>query len=173
MKYASGVLDTAVAVKCDLAGEVLRAFGSLRLGATGWSMLPSIWPGDTLVVERVRHEKVQIGDVALVGRDGRLCAHRVISMTTDSHGRRWVIQGDAMVAPDRPVSEGEMLGRVGYVIRGGRLIEVRTELSMVERLTAKIAGRSVPAARALVYLHGRIKASEITGAPCQDELCLD
>jgi hypothetical protein len=177
MRQAGGAFDTAVAVKCDLAGEVLRAFGSLRLGATGWSMLPSIWPGDTLVVERVRPEQVQIGDVVLVGRDGRLCAHRVISMTADSPGRRWVIQGDAMVAPDRPVSEGELLGRVGYVIRRGRLIEVRTELSVVERLTGNIAGRSVPAARALVYLHAhlhdRIRTSGETGQPCQDSPCQD
>jgi len=181
VRQAGGVGDTAVAVKCDLAEEVLCAFGSLRLGATGWSMLPSIWPGDTLVIERVRHERVGIGDVVLVGRDGRLCAHRVVSMTADSVGRRWIIQGDAMTAPDRPVSEGELLGRVGYVIRRGRLIEVPTELSMVERLTATIAGRSVPAARALVYLHAylpdrlndKIRTPGETGLSSQNSPCQD
>jgi len=33
-------------IKRDLAGQVLRAGGKLRLRALGLSMLPSLWPGD-------------------------------------------------------------------------------------------------------------------------------
>lgn len=150
----------AAAVKCDLAGEVLRSFGKLQFAATGWSMLPSMWPGDTLVVERPSRDQIHIGDVVLVGRDGRLCAHRVVSEPGDSENPLWVTQGDAMAAPDRPVNESELLGRVSYLIRAGRLIAVRTERSMVERLTAKIVRRSVPAARALVYLHRMMQTGE-------------
>ena len=40
-------------LKCELAAEVLRSFGTLRFAATGWSMLPSVWPGETLVVDRI------------------------------------------------------------------------------------------------------------------------
>ena len=141
----------AAAVKCDLAGEVLRSFGNLQFQATGWSMLPSVWPGDTLMVERVSGDQVQIGDVVLVGRDGRLWAHRVVSKSEDKGNLLWITQGDAMAAPDPPANESELLGRVSYLIRAGRLIAVRPELSVMERLTAKIVGRSVPAARALVY----------------------
>ena len=59
-------------LKCELAAEVLRSFGTLRFAATGWSMLPSVWPGETLVVERVQPDQVHIGDLVLVGREGRL-----------------------------------------------------------------------------------------------------
>jgi hypothetical protein len=134
-------------------------------------MLPSVWPGDTLVVERVSPDQVHVGDMVLVGRDGRLCAHRIVS-TAESSGdpqwiTHWVTQGDAMLAPDRPVIESELLGRVDYLIRAGRLIAVRAELSRFERLTAKIVRRSVPAARALVYLHRIAQTPEKSALPCQ------
>src|SRR5262249_37101837 len=41
----------AHAIKCELAAEVLRFSGRLRLQVGGWSMLPSVFPGDTLLVE--------------------------------------------------------------------------------------------------------------------------
>jgi hypothetical protein len=139
--------------KCDLGREVLGSFGELRFAATGWSMLPSIWPGETLVVERVRPEQICIGDVVLTGRDGGLRVHRVIAMAGGAGNRQWTTQGDALSLPDPPVDESELLGRVAYLIRGGKCIPVPTELNKVESLLAKIVQRSVPAARALVYLN--------------------
>jgi signal peptidase I len=159
--------DIASAVKCDLATDFLRSFGSLRFRATGWSMLPSIWPGDTLVVERVSGDQVQVGEVVLVGRDGRLCAHRVVSRAESFGSPQWTTQGDAMPAPDRPVIETELLGRVSHLIRAGNCIAVAAELSVVAKLMAKIVRRCLPAARALVYLHCMVEASEELVLPCQ------
>jgi len=141
------------ALKCDLATEVLHSFGSLRFAATGWSMLPAVWPGDTLVVDRVGQDQVRIGDVVLVGREGTLCAHRIIGAAGGTDNRQWITQGDGLPKPDRPVAGNELLGRVTYLIRAGRLIPVPAELSVVESLVAKVIRRSVPAARALVYLN--------------------
>ncbi len=164
--------DYESAVKCELAGEVLRSFGSLRFAATGWSMLPSVWPGDTLVVDRITPDQVHVGDVVLVGREGRLCAHRVVSMAADSHNPQWITQGDALPAPDRPVAKNELLGKVSYLIRAGKLIEVPAGLNGVKRLTANIVRRSVPAARALVYLHHVVhvptKSAPEGSLPCPD-----
>ena len=44
--------DQGHALKCELAAESLRLSGRLRLRVTGWSMLPTICPGDTLIIER-------------------------------------------------------------------------------------------------------------------------
>jgi signal peptidase I len=148
------------ALKCELAAEVLRSFGTLRFAATGWSMLPSVWPGETLVVERVRPDQVRIGDVVVVRREGGFCAHRVIGTEDAAENRQWITQGDAMAAPDPPVAGSDLLGRVAYLIRAGKPVAVPAELNMVERLTAKIVRRSVPVARALVYLHRMIQTSE-------------
>lgn len=159
--------ERAHTLKCELACEVLRSSGNLRLCVTGWSMLPTIWPGDTLIVERASPDQIHVGEVVLIGRDGRLCAHRVVSKPDDSRYTRWITRGDAMSAPDRPVLQNELLGRVAYLIRAGRLIAVPAELSMVRNLTAKIVQRSVPAGRALVYLHRMVQAPEKSVLPCQ------
>jgi signal peptidase I len=159
----------AARTKCDLAREVLRAFGPLRLPATGWSMLPAVWPGDTLVVEPVSSDQVRIGNVVVVGRDGKLCGHRVVSIVEDPENPRWITQGDALPVPDRPVGESELLGRVTYLIRAGRLIRVPAELSVVDKLIAKTIRRCFPAARVLVYLHRMVHAP---GKSAPEELVL-
>jgi signal peptidase I len=155
-----------MALKCELAGEVLHSFGSLRFKATGWSMLPTVRPGDTLVVERVRSDQIQNGDFVLVGRDRRLCAHRVVSIVEDSGTPRWITQGDALPTPDRPVKENELLGRVPYVIRAGRLIAVQPQLNVIDRWIARVIRRSVFAARAFVHVHNRRQTSEEQVLPC-------
>ncbi len=154
------------ALRCELAAEVLRSFGTLRFAATGWSMLPSVWPGETLVVERVQPRQVRIGDVVLIGRDGGLCAHRIVGTEGDSRNRRWITQGDALPVPDRPVDENELLGRVAYLIRAGKLVPVPAELGLVDKLIANVVRRSLPAARALVYLH-RATQTPKESVPCQ------
>jgi signal peptidase I len=163
---ADASVGQADALKCELAGEVLRSFGSLRFKATGWSMLPSVWPGDTLRVERVSPDQVRVGDVVLVGRDGRLCAHRVVTVAEGCGSPRWITQGDANPAPDQPVRWDELLGRVAYLIRAGKPIPVLAELSLADQLIAKIVRRSKTAARALVYLHGVVETPK-ESLPCQ------
>ena len=79
MTSAPQVLDEAHALKCDLAGEVLRSSGTLRLQVMGWSMLPTVLPGDTLVIESAHSNSVCEGDIVLFGRDRRLFAHRVVT----------------------------------------------------------------------------------------------
>ncbi len=149
----NGALDPATALKCDLAGEVLSSFGNLRFAATGWSMLPSVWPGDMLMVDRAGRDQVRVGDVVLTKRDGRFCAHRVVAISRDAGDPRWITQGDGMSAPDGLVSEKELLGRVRYVIRGGKCVEVPTKLSLGDRVIVAVVRRSIFAARVLVKLH--------------------
>jgi hypothetical protein len=152
--------DRLAALKCELAGEVLRSFGALRFTATGWSMLPAIFPGDTLMVERVQPENAAIGDVVLVEREGRLCAHRLVSAVADAENPKWITRGDSMPGPDRPVLANELLGRVTYLIRTGKLIAVSTKLGVAERLVAKVVQRSESAARAVVYLQQKMQARD-------------
>jgi len=159
--------DAESAARCELAAEVLRSCGLLRFPAIGWSMLPAVWPGDTLVVERVSQDQVRVGDVVVVGRDGKLCAHRVIGTAGDPENPQWITQGDALPVPDRPVAGSELLGRVTYLIRGGKLIAVPAQLGLIDNLIVKVVRRSVLAARALVYLH-RVVQTSPEPVPCQD-----
>ena len=107
------------AVKYELATEVLRSSGELRLRVSGTSMLPALWFGDELTIRRQPFDAVRPGHIVLVARDGRLCAHRVVAA-----GNGLVItRGDALPNADPPAAPDEVLGAVVWVLRGSaRLI---------------------------------------------------
>ena len=164
-------MDSATALKCALAGGSSALVRQLRFTATGWSMLPAVWPGDTLLIERIRSGQVRVDDIVLVGRAGRLCAHRVIAASGGPESRQWITQGDGMAVPDPPVAESELLGRVTYLIRAGRLLKAPARLSLVGRAVARVVQRSASAARVAVhlqqsYLHHKRQASSEPIIPC-------
>ncbi len=152
------------ALKCDLAGEVLRCSGRLRLGVTGWSMLPTIWPGDTLVIERAGCKDVCMGDVVLFGRDHRFFVHRVIAKSRSAEVI--LTQGDGMPRPDPVVKGSELLGRVSLVLRSGRRFEPRRTLHFYERILAALVCRFYWAARILAELH--VMGQQEQNVPCQN-----
>jgi hypothetical protein len=152
MKSFAPPLSETHALKCELAGEVLRSCGQLRLQVTGWSMLPSVWPGDTLIIEKANFDEVAEGEIVLIGRERRLMAHRVISC--DSCGRDGVVtRGDAMAVPDRPAAGEEVLGRVSLIERNGRQLAPSAKLRTWQRLVAALVSRSEFAARVVVKSH--------------------
>lgn len=152
------------ALKCDLAGEVLRCSGSLRLGVTGWSMLPTIWPGDSLLIERAGWKDVGMGDVVLFGRDHRFFVHRVIAKSASAGVI--LTQGDGMRRPDQVVKSSELLGRVSFILRGGRRFEPRCSLHFYERIIAALVCRFYWPARILAELHVMGQQEQIV--PCQN-----
>jgi len=159
------------ALKCELASEVLRSSGSLRLRVTGWSMLPAVWPGDTLLIERVSSAAVFAGDIVLFGRDRRLFAHRVVTRSVVTKGQpqdaEILTRGDAMPALDPPVSESELLGRVSFILRNGKCIEPARRPRFYERVLAVVLRRSTFAARIVVGMHGLLHTSQ---SQSQDQL---
>lgn len=166
MKRADRVSEeAAAAVKCELASEILRSFGTVRFAASGWSMLPALWPGDVLEVNVVSSNQIQIGDVVLLARRGKLCAHRVVARTLDSIAPRWITQGDAMPAPDRAVSQADVLGRVTSVLRAGRIIPVPARGNAIGGWMAKKIRRSSIAGRAVVHLHRRLQTRKASVLP--------
>jgi signal peptidase I len=141
------------ALKCELAEEVLRSSGSLRLRVTGWSMLPTVMPGDTLLIKRTPGNAVLEGDIVLFGRDRRFFVHRVVAKSL-AHNAELVTRGDAMSAPDPPVPESDLLGRVSFILRNGKYIEPSRSLRFSERAVAALVQRSSFAARVVVDVHG-------------------
>lgn len=141
------------ALKCELAGEVLRSSGRLRLRVTGWSMLPAIFPGDTLLIERANSESVDKGDIILFSRDRRIFVHRVSGKSGSDGDLQIVTQGDGMRNPDPPVSSSQLLGKVSLVIRDGRCLEPAKSPNFPMRALGAMVRRSSSAARVLVGVH--------------------
>ena len=154
MSSSAPWLAESHALKCELAGEVLRSSGRLRLQVTGWSMLPTIVPGDVLVIDRARADEISEGDIVLFRRDRRFVVHRVVTNTAEHADGTIVTQGDAMVSPDLPVSDGALMGKVSMILRNGRGIEPRKSLRVSERAVAALARHSEVAARVVVGIHG-------------------
>jgi signal peptidase I len=141
------------ALKCELAGEVLRSSGRLRLRVTGLSMLPTIFPGDTLVIEPANSESVGKGDIVLFHRDCRLFVHRVSGKSGSARDFQIVTQGDGMPNPDPPVSSSQLLGKVCFVVRDGRCLEPARIPGFSMRAVAALVRRSSSAARLVVGVH--------------------
>ena len=167
MQFQTSMPDTLNSLKCALASEVLLSSGKLRLRVTGWSMLPTIWPGDTLEIERIDRGSVSLGHVVLFGREGRVFAHRVVAIERVSDTQRFITQGDGMASPDPIVAASELLGQVRLIVRAGERIEPRTSLSVIERVAAFFIKRSTLAARIFVHFHNARQIPQEQVAVCQ------
>jgi Peptidase S24-like len=161
MSSSAPELGDTHAVKCELASEVLRSSGKLRLSVTGWSMLPTIWPGDTLMIERTEIGAVSEGDVVLCARDQRFAAHRVLKKNASAIMTR----GDAMLQPDPPVPNCDLLGKVAFIVRNGKCIRPNKSLTLSERAVAKIIQRSHIAARVIVRGYQMLERSQVQNSP--------
>ena len=153
------ILDETHSLKCELAAEVLRSSGNLRLQVMGWSMVPTLWPGDILMVARVDPALLSEGDIVLVDRDRRLLAHRLLAKNSESSGI--LTRGDAMRTPDPQVAPKKLLGKVSFILRNGRCIEPRRTMRVSERAVAALLQRSEIAARAVRSVYGLLQPSQI------------
>lgn len=135
---------------CELAAEVIRSFGSLRLRVVGTSMLPVLWPGDILSVHRHNPTEVKAGDVVVFRNGRRLVTHRVIHRTPYQKSIQWVTRGDRLKYDDAPVSSHELLGRVVSIQRGSRRLSAH--LTFWNKIGSSILSRSEFCTRLLVRL---------------------
>jgi len=155
------------AAKCDLAGRVLRSFGTLRLRVTGSSMLPSLWPGDLLLIHRYDFGRISTGDIVLFTREGRLFVHRVVSAADESGREQLVTQGDALRASDPPVTSTELLGKVSLVFRNGKWFAPRARPSVGGMFLAALVSCSAVAA-GLFWLHSTRRLWREQEASCEN-----
>lgn len=120
--------------RTDLAAESLRLSGTLRIKVTGWSMLPTIWPGDTIVVNTADHSQIAAGDIALFRRKNDFFVHRVLGV--NSSPMEVLSRGDCMPQADPPFASGELLGKVQFIVRGEKRMEPSQKLSATHRAVA-------------------------------------
>ncbi|HZV59517.1 MAG TPA: S24/S26 family peptidase [Candidatus Eremiobacteraceae bacterium] len=108
------------AVAFDLAEEVVRKFGWVRLRVTGTSMMPFMLPGDLVTVKRANINAVSSGEIVLFKRPGGFALHRVVAKTTVSSTFALLTRGDRLQYNDPVISSEALLGRVESIERNGR-----------------------------------------------------
>ena len=131
----SGAPASTHAARCELALEVLRRFGALRLCVSGTSMYPAIRPGDTLWLHVCDADSANAGDLLLFKRRDRLFVHRMVGRA-DAFV---VTQGDALSEPDAPVDPVDVVGRVSRILRRGRIIRPPRSPSLAGRALVRWA----------------------------------
>lgn len=99
-----------------LTMEALRSGARVRLQVRGESMLPALWPGDSVEIEACDIVNVNGGEIVLVARDQRLFLHRVLTVSNDGS---IVTRGDSMPRPD-PAGQ-HYLGKLVRVFRRGQV----------------------------------------------------
>ena len=102
----------------ELIVDLLARGHAAEFQVHGDSMHPVIREHDTLHVEPIRD--FARGDVVLVLADRGLTAHRVIAR----RGTTLILRGDNAPAVDDPVEESQVLGKVTYVLRNGKRMNV-------------------------------------------------
>jgi signal peptidase I len=123
--------NVAATLACDLAAEIVRTFGEVRLRVFGTSMVPSILPGDLVSIQRAGISEISSGEIVLYSREGRLFVHRVVACTNSPGQPLLITRGDRLDHNDLPVYSAELLGRVTSIQRsderGNRQVEFPAE----------------------------------------------
>jgi signal peptidase I len=131
--------------------DVVCGFGEVRLKVTGSSMVPAIWPGDVIVVHSLDKMDLQVGQVILYRREGRLVAHRI----TRVHGDLLITRGDTLQYEDPPVRVSDIVGPVVSLIRNGRHVHLRQ--SSWQRISSSILQQSDGCLRMTLRLGRRLR----------------
>ena len=138
------------ALCCELVHDVARSSGEVRLRVIGASMLPAVWPGDFVTVQRRELAEFQPGQIVVYQQEEKLVIHRVEHVSGD----HLITRGDSRPRFDLPVLAGEIVGRVVSISRGAQSLDpVRT---FWQRFGSSILRRSDFCTRVMVYLHRRL-----------------
>ncbi len=132
------IKEASNALGLELAAEVVRTFGKLRLCVTGTSMVPAVHPGDLISVERTGVGEVSPGEIVVFAREGRLVTHRVVARAGSSCEAYLVTRGDRTRRNDPLVSGSELLGRVTSIDRGHRRFQPRNRLATPQHLICRL-----------------------------------
>ncbi len=92
-----------------------------QIAFSGYSMYPSLRPGDTLVVREIPSKDVQVGDILCIPENGNYVSHRIL--TIHEKGNHLFVQtkGDNLTQCVPPVEIKERtLLKVAMVRRPGR-----------------------------------------------------
>jgi len=144
------------AIKVGLCRNGLGAGVRLRLHVRGTSMIPALWPRESIWVEPSSIEYLRLGEVVVFARDRQLIAHRIVDVRRSADGLTVITRGDARHDDDMPVRPAEVVGvaRVARRFRSERPIVCRP--SRVARAVSWLVRRSDFARFLLSGIHSRL-----------------
>jgi signal peptidase I len=85
---------------------------TVRVVASGYSMIPTIWPGETVEISPISIEDVIVGDIIAFQRIHHIVVHRVIRKQSTESYFLLKSQGDSNLKEDEAITKDIFLGKV-------------------------------------------------------------
>jgi hypothetical protein len=101
-------------------GRALAEKNFISFRAKGSSMYPCLKQGDTLFVMPCEIDAANVGDIAVIRRNGMLIAHRIFSKGEEGHLPCIVTSSDRHHGNDGPTCQSDFLGIVSRAERNQR-----------------------------------------------------
>jgi signal peptidase I len=121
--------------------ELLRHGKNIRFKAPGRSMHPSIKDGDIITVVPIRSLDVDTGDVIMYRSTHNVIVHRVVRIKSNYGDPLLTLRADAFGASDELVTARQILGKVVFVERNGRSIDIYSIKARAFRVGYRWASR--------------------------------
>lgn len=100
----------------ELAEDLIENEQTVSFWMQGYSMFPTLYPGDLGLVEKCDPASLKSGDIIVFRQNKQLVAHRLMRVTTASE-KRFILKGDKNNYYDQPVAEQDIIGKLTGVIR--------------------------------------------------------
>ena len=100
----------------SISEDLLANGYSVRIKTSGLSMCPLIWTGDKITISPQKN--VNVGDVIVFNRGGRMVGHKVVRMFEKSGIQYYQTRGDSFFRVDEPITAGRILGKIIRIERG-------------------------------------------------------
>lgn len=110
-------VEASVATWAPLLREALAAEGRFRWPLRGASMRPTLPPACEIDIVPLPNQ-TPLGSLIVFASGNTLIAHRLVRQTK----KRWIVQGDGRLGPDRPLLPEQVLGLVTAAYLDGRRI---------------------------------------------------
>jgi signal peptidase I len=106
---------------------VLRSGNSVKLRAEGYSMFPTLMPGDRVTVRPLSSGKLpEAGSVVVYEDTNGLTLHRLVKVIESDTGQpQFITRGDSMTEPDSPCQFYQLLGVAVSYKRSERELPVK------------------------------------------------
>jgi signal peptidase I len=111
--------------------DLLKRGNSAEISASGYSMFPTLRPGDRVLVNPLTENLPPVpGDILIVRNDDILILHRLLEIGKNNNGETvFITRGDSMTEPDPPAGNDQVIGTADSFRRNNRRMSLRSRIT--------------------------------------------
>jgi ATP-binding cassette subfamily B protein len=143
----------------DLAEILIDNDHQLQLRMQGFSMFPTLQPGDKGLVQKCSASNIKAGDIIVVRKNQTFIAHRLIRIETHGKDTLYICRGDQNGFEDKPAGENEVVGKLVSFERKGRVTNINTpKMNVIRWKMMNLPGWMYLRNKQLLRINGFYKA---------------